>query len=328
MIYILIVFLILLLMISYYINNKDYLSPAFVFSLMFLMSVLDCAIYLPKWETTISFETALIIITGVLSFIIGTIIVGTYYNGRRKVIASSKSGQRARIVIPTWHLIVFGIFQLFISVMVLRQVVALTRPYVAAGGIPLAISTYQHLMKNTTLNLRFPTWLIYSSLITSSSGFFFGYVIAQNLHYRHKNGILLYANFFISAIGGILTGSRGNTLQMMMTAAFIFFFFLRNKKKKNAIKGKTVIKIITAAVILLYGFQFVAGLMGRSKGNSFGEYIAVYLGAPVKNLDLFITAKVTASTGQSETFLMQLNWWNSHFGSGSQNADFRLFLQN
>lgn len=306
---------------NYYLNNRDYLSPGTIFSFMFFLSSVVCAIYLPKWDTSISVDTALTIFTGVLSFSMATLCIRALDRRKKRAITMEEERRiTEKIYIPKVHLVIFFLFQSFISVMVLQQVLALTAPYLASAGISNAISTYQHLAKNTTLNLRFPTWLIYSSLVTSSSGFFFGYVIAHNLFYKHKNGILLYANFAISAAGSLLTGSRGNSLQMILTTAFILLFFYNSKRKGNLLKGKTFAKIMIAGAVLLIAFQWTAGLMGRSKGDSFGDYIAVYLGAPIKNMDLFLTKQVDASTGQGKTFLIQMNWWNSHFGSGEQNA--------
>ncbi len=318
MIIFLIIWLFILLAFSYYFNNRDYLAPSFIFVFMFLMSAIDCAIYLSKWETTISFDTIIIMGFGVLSFTLGTLLIKTFYmkSKKKNVLVINKE----RIIIPAFQLVAFFVFQMVISIMVLRYVVILTRPYVAGGGISTAISTYQHLAKNTTLNLRFPRWLIYSSIISTSSGFFFGYVIAHNFYCKHKNGVFLYANYILSVIGGALTGSRGTSLQVIVVTVFLFFFFYRSEHNQKYIKGKTIAKIVLYGVILLYLFQFAAGLMGRSKGNSFGEYISVYLGAPVKNLDLYITKTVEASTGETETFLMQMNWLSSHFGDGKQNA--------
>ena len=306
---------------NYYLNNRDYLSPGTIFSFMFLLSAVDCAIYLPKWDTSISVDTALTIFAGVLSFSLSALCIRALDRRKKRAITMEEERRiTVKIYITKVQLVIFLLFQSFISVMVLRQVLALTAPYLDSAGISNAISTYQHLAKNTTLNLRFSTWLIYSSLVTSSSGFFFGYVIAHNLFYKHKNGILLYANFAISAAGGLLTGSRGNSLQMILTTAFILLFFYKSKGKGTLLKGKTLAKIAIAGVVLLIAFQWTAGLMGRSKGDSFGDYISVYLGAPMKNMDLFLTKQVDASKGHSETFLMQMNWWDSHFGNGAQYA--------
>lgn len=323
MIYSLIILLLLLLVIGFWINNKDYLSPIFVFISAFFVSAFDCALNLSRWKTEISIDTVLVIFCGVFSFFIATIFASEicrkfsvkreskiYINENYNVKSGIKSIECSKI-----FLLFFICLQIITGVLILREIDSLTAPYRNGDNIASAIGMYQYLDKFTTLDLRFSSYLVYLFLFVSTSGYIWGYIASFNYIFFKKINIYILLNFILSCVLSMFTGSRGNALQMFVSVLIIFMILqrIKNKSKKHEIKN--MLMLIFAMCILLISFETFAGLMGRDNSLNLFDYISVYLGAPIKNLDLYISQKAAKTVPWGgETFLTQINWINGKLG--------------
>ena len=77
MIYILFVSIILILILAFYFNKKDLISPWFVVSFMFLIATLIAILNQNKWNTDISGITLLVIIISLICWGVGDILATT-----------------------------------------------------------------------------------------------------------------------------------------------------------------------------------------------------------------------------------------------------------
>lgn len=315
---ILCIVLLVILGINYVVFNKDYAAPSVIFCAVFFVSAVNCTVNLVKWETDISFKTLFVVLLGVLSFSIFSMLMHTR---RFSIKWSQKKNFFNLETEPVYYkcsksfCIFWLMLQVIVSMLIIQQVVNLTAMFGTNGSIASSISMYQYLDKFTTLDLRFPTVLAYIFIFTSTSGYVWGYILAYNLCYFKKIDILILLNFIMSCVTGMLTGSRGNSLQMFLAVIVMFLIFFQRNVKSTSKKFKTLLKIIIILAILLLTFEATAGLMGRDNSLYISDYLSVYVGAPIKNLDLFLEeGREIEKHWGSDTFQTQFEWLGTKLG--------------
>ncbi|WP_027623958.1 O-antigen polymerase [Clostridium lundense] len=308
--------LFVLVWLNYMLYNGDYIAPAFVFSFAFLISVCDMVLNLNIWKTSLSVNTVLVVVGGVIVFSICTFVVHTFYTLLRskRLVLQSLTEKRIPNYIrcKKWKLLLSILFQLICLVFVIKYVLSTTAKYGTDGSLSSAISMYQYLSKFTTLDMSFPLVITYSYILVSTSGYIWGYIILNNYCYYKKKNILVILNFIISFSSNFLTGSRGNSIQMLVALIVVYVCMMKQKRVSQVKNFKIIIKIFAIIICILFSFEFIAGLMGRDDSLGLFQYISVYLGAPIKNLDSFLEEyKKTSSIWGFNTFFMQIQWITS-----------------
>lgn len=323
------VFLFLLLPCCYFWEQQDYLAPSFLIIFTFFISTLECAFYLPKWQTNISSETVLLILMSLISFVAVTLFIKYCYVSTKKYTTKiylnneldNNSDSDEPIKVNKIILIFFALLQIAIFLLSAKEIVQLTSKYGTDGSLASAIAMYQYLGKFTTLNLSLPSYLAFGLIFITAIGMIWGYIIAYNICFFKKLNFLITLNFALSCIASMLTGSRGYALQMIVSALFIFLI-LQHKKNGTVVGSfKSVLKVVLILVILLLSFEGIAGILGRDNSLSLPDYISIYLGAPIKNLDIFLLRDTAQSTvWGGETFLQQINWMLNNMGKNPLTA--------
>lgn len=305
--------LIILLFINYNIFDKDIVAPAVIFILTFCVSFFDALLNLKIWDTTISADTIFVITIGAVAFTIISILLKSI---NKKNVNKNEILTRNYISISKWKLIVFLIFQLIVIFFIQKYVKELAGPYAKDGSLSASISMYQYLTKFTTLKLAFPKLLTYAYILSNSSAFIFGYVSIYNFFYSHKVNYLVILNMLVSMTGSFLTGSRGVAIQVILSIVIIYLLLYRDNG--GEIKLGILVKPLLVLVGLLLSFRFFAKLLGRDHSLGLFEYISVYLGAPIKNLDTFLNSSYQNGNNiwGFNTFSMQWQWINEKFDLG------------
>lgn len=312
-----ILILLIFLAIVFRVFNGDIVSPAFIFCFGFLLSFLDLLLSLRMWQTSISLQTGAIIILGAAIFTIVTVVVHmTSISLRNKTIKKNIYISQPNVLfnISSWKLILFFIFQLVVIHYMQKYVVLLTAPYGTNGSLSSAISMYQYLQKFTTLQINFPKPLTYAFVLSSSSCYVWGYVTIHNYYFSHKLNFWVLANLLVSLAGSFLTGSRGVAVQAVLALLVLYLMYYRDGGKKLNI-WKVLIVPVILGVCVLASFRFLAGVLGRDDSLGIFEYISVYLGAPIKNLDTFLATPPSVGTSiwGYNTFAMQWRWLANAF---------------
>lgn len=305
--------LIILLFINYNVFDKDIVAPPVIFILTFCISFFDALLNLGIWNTALSINTILIIVVGALVFTIVSVLLRII---SKKNVNKSEDIIVKYIDISKWKLMVFLIFQLVVIFFVQKYVKELAGPYAKNGSLSASISMYQYLTKFTTLKLAFPKVLTYTYILSNSSAFVFGYVAVYNFFYSRKINYLAIINMLVSMAGSFLTGSRGVAIQVILSLIIIYLLLYRDNGGK--IKLSVLVKPLLVLIGLLLSFRFFAKILGRDHSLGLFEYISVYLGAPIKNLDTFLNTGYHSSNDiwGFNTFSMQWQWINEKFSLG------------
>ena len=165
--------------------------------------------------------------------------------------------------------------------------------------------------------IALPGLLIYARTFCIASGYVWSYVLLYGIVYKHSNNQLLYIfNLISSVLVNIVLGSRNGLIQIIV-AMLVQLYFIHGKKNNwsKPIKIKTIVKMIIFGIIFLTLFQSFGNLLGRNSDYEFMHYIAIYLSAPIKNLDIFVTkGDFGAEINNWQTLLYVVNYISTTFG--------------
>lgn len=302
---------------------KDFIAPAFVFNITFLMATLNYITNYNKWGSQASLDFVLIVFIGItvysLTSIISEYMVSKFFsNNRYKTIGRYNTPE---IKVRNAIVILFIAFEIIISILFAKYLISVTAKYGTDGTLSSAVSMYQYLSKFTTVHFNIPSYVIYGYIIVTSSGYVWGYILENNYLYNKKVNLWILIAFLISIVSSLLTGSRGEVIHIIVT--MIIFYVVKKKLISSQKSIKTFINIVIIMIMLTLSFEGVAKLLGRDASLNMYDYISVYLGAPLENFNNYLKTfglnglDVTSIPG-ANTFRTQINWINSYRGLDGQ----------
>jgi oligosaccharide repeat unit polymerase len=129
----------------------------------------------------------------------------------------------------------------------------------------------------------------------------------------------------VYALATILTGGRNPLIQFVV--AFVVMYYLKHVQIYGKVKFnlKKVLSSFLIGIVALLAFSQFRTVVGRTESQNTWDYLAMYIGAPIKLFDKFVTDPVRIShqyIGQ-ETFPYL---WISFFGktiTNWSNLEFR-----
>lgn len=279
-IYILFVFLLIIFLINVQINNKFFGAPAVVFSFSFLMSSIWACAYAQKWELYLHINTFIVISSGVLIFSIVCLLT-KYVDHVCCVGYSQQIGLNNTLDVSNCKLLLFIAFDLinmFYRIEIIKDV---------TGAKSLSNAISKLYAEKSMLYLPFIVRQI--SVFIGASGYWFSFVLVNNYLINKRIQWLLVAAIGISVVSGSFWGSRGGPVCILLSIPAFFLLLSYRKNKRNR---KIEIKKIAFAILVLgaaiWCFPKIGDLLGRTTNIESGDYIAAYIGAEIKNLDLFL----------------------------------------
>lgn len=282
-------------LLAIYTVEKNVASPDFIFVAVFLVASINLLTNINRYEVIISFETVIIITAGSLFFILGTIVTKKVkINTNVRFNLKGKYFTAEEITVPSSVLILISLLNLFTTFYVAKQVVSLTRQFGFIGPALSAIGRYREL--GLIYGARMQLGLIPTILtaLSEANGYVFGCILANYLSNgttHNKHNIILQSICFVTAfISTFSQGSRGG-IYMILTSMFIF---LLNRHSMGTLNFKlsSIFKALLIVAILLLAFQYSALLFNKSWDVSFYEYLSVYLGDPIINLNSYVHEKI------------------------------------
>ena len=292
--------LIVLLYFGYISSKGKLISPQFGFVLSFIPQVFLAIFYVGKWNLNLSIETFLLLFLGVLLFIL-VCNFAQYVIKPIKLCKYSRKKNKITIIsgdqnVESWKLIVFIGFQCLTIGLLVRYLLSL------ASGVSLynAILFYRYTNLFAEDTFKISGLIRMMRTICVSSGYIWMYLLLRSIIYKDKtNKLFLLANIALSLINDVVLGARTG-IAIMIICGVVQYYFLNARKKgwKKAISFKAIFRILIIGCVFIASFQTLAEIMGRTLASeyNFMDYIAGYLSAPLKNLDVFINKGVFGST--------------------------------
>lgn len=280
MYFVLIVCLSLLFYLNYAMEGKKALSPGGLYCAVLILSAFYGLFWYREWELSeFRVKTVLVILTGAVCFSLAAWTVHVYAAQAGRSLRKVKK-QKQLIAVPVWKKVLMLAVQLYTVFLAVRFY----------GGtltqLPSAIMQYR--VASVQGNASLPKLL--SILLNTGmvNGYLCGYILVY--YFVHIKQIkVFWAVQWVLSIGiSLFGGSRGGAVSIIFVTFAVFLVLYGHLKQESADlrrdrRIRAAVLAAAAAGILL--FVKSAEWIGRTNEYSAEYYFAIYLSAPLKNLD-------------------------------------------
>ena len=281
---------------SYFIFRKRISNPTFLFASGFALQSLIGIFYIKKWQLNLHLNTFLVIALGVTEFFLTCVLINFIVKkAQNKKGNEIKNAKLTLIDIKLWKKLVLIAIIAVIGIIYLKSIykVVLDTGF-ESHKFKDVIARYDALLKFTETGIKIPFIASNLFLFTTACGYFFAYVIANNFLVNKKLDITNAIIFLICIILSTFSGSRTNSI-MLLVALFIDYVVLKEKanvgKSPLGKKELSIIGIVMVVLVVTF-FSFGKALGRNLDGLNKADYVAEYLGAEVKNLDIFLQTDI------------------------------------
>lgn len=318
--------------------NREPLAPPVVFALSIFTACFASVFYEDFYCLDLGMDTFLTIFCGILAFFCGYIIYGIYYkkNNRDMVLSIPRT---IPITINNKGYFIILIINILTVVLTYNFLMNTSSIY---GGMSLSERIFSYRVSYMFNKDLSPEELIpwYTNVlhdISYASILWMGYIWLVNINLLNKKidgrFFLILGLYFLSTL---LSGGRANIVYVFLALGIIFYILkMQTVKWTYSFSMKQILKsmIVGFFGIVLFFLSTVA--IGRGdRIVDFDTFLdelylgaGVYIAAPIKLLDLFITEEYLSDNGMPVgfyTFNHIFHWLGLHLGIKDwyQTADF------
>lgn len=314
--YILAMTMIGLLIVFFYAYNQEMASPVVAFLVPFSLATIDLIYNIDKWKVDLQWNTYVVIVGGTLAFLVACWFIKSFGESLRKhrgiVLWSSPSRLESKVepvFIPKLNYIFFAVLQGVTFLLCLNAVMTIARRYGVSGSVSALIAGYKNLKTFTTDNISLGKLNNIFYDFCYASGYVWFYILAKNYVASKKIEKWAVINLVLSIAIALEKGSRGGAVALICSGASMFILLWQQNSKKGKLSFKQIIGVIFIAALVVGTFQKTGELLGRVSTADFEGYLAVYLSAPIRNLDYFLRQNITAPDIFGKmTFVRMINY--------------------
>ena len=275
-----VVLLAVLMLISYFLFDKDLFAPPTIVSLGFLFTSL-CALYNEKlWELDFSSTTMWDIVSGVAAFIAGgliAVLLSTPFSGERRIGLSHKVSETKPIIIERWKTLVVIACQLITIIMEYTELRSITGETTWFGMVS-AFRNQTATVSPDEYTMTFSGILVLFLGANFAVAYVYSYIVGNNIAVRYKQPILNWVPIFCTLLTTFMQGYRGEMLRFWRAAGW--------KKSKEI--SRTIRIIAASVVVIAVVFVAMQRFVGRTITSDPLYYFTIYAGSSVAAFDLFI----------------------------------------
>lgn len=297
--------LIVLLIISYVSNEKVVLAPSFLFTASFVFSCFFATLFAQKWNLGPDIRTFLVIFLGCLEFIVISGVVKYFYGKSSDATTLRRLDiyEETWTMISTWKIYLIIFFEIITILITIKSLISIT----GTGNLSDAMYAYRRQLLFADDTQLIPSYVTLLRRFTSASGYFFGYLFIRKYLIEKKADFLLLIVIIVSGYCNILLGARTDAVVLVLGLWGYYYMYKRHQAGWR-ISGNTKLFVIGGAFLILFllFFKQIAVLQGRTIRSTGLDYVAEYVGAEIKNLDLFVQAgqlPVIPSMASSQTLI-------------------------
>ena len=217
----------------------DIISPAFIFSVGFLLAAIILHYNIDYWKVNISRTTVNLVCGGVGAFIIGSFIVSTSALGIN-ILKNKKSVQTTEIkpiILNKNFMMLMIIFYVVVEGLMLLSIRNIALQNGGGGSIFSLIGYYNNLAKGARASeVQLSVLLNQGIIVCIYLGFIWAYILINNFLYEKKIGKYVTILFLLSCLCGMISGSRGDSLMLTFCAVVMYIILVRKKNNKKLIK--------------------------------------------------------------------------------------------
>lgn len=301
--------LLLILGFAYVGNKQDVMSPGVLITFSFLFSSCWALAYTKAWSLEPSVQTILVIILGVFEFVVVTFVISQVMDN-----SIIKNKGLYWVDVSKLKLVLVLLIEILITLIAISSIKRVT----GVSNISDAIYVYRRTSLFSTHGFALPKMVYIGHYFCNAAGYFFGYILIKKLILLKKMDWLCIAVVVVSGYESTLYGSRTG-LFMLLFGLVAYWYLLKRIYVGRQLKIKTKYYIMGAfgLTAFLATFKQLAILLGREVSASAFDYLAIYLGAEIKNLDIFISQNrfpITTDIAHSQTFIFLSSFLAKLFG--------------
>lgn len=285
-----------LFLISYRIFDKDLFAPPTVVCISFLFSAL-CTLYNETaWALDFSFETTLVLLTGIGTFLLGGIIGVFLANGQNmnRFGFSHKVYPVQFIELSKVKILVVIAFQLLIIVWLYRHMTQ-TVGFIGVSWSNI-MSIYRHQSMHTLANemtMKMPSLLRQLVILGTDVSMVFCYIVGNNLAAKKKSLFLYWIPILLGIVLILMQGYRGGAIRLWVIIIVVWYTIQKRSDgwrfSQNA--ARMIRKMAISVLILAVLFTGTRELVGRKGGGnewSILDYVTFYGGCSIAALDQYL----------------------------------------
>lgn len=279
----------LLIIITFILFEGDFFQPAVILTLTYFISIASALVNRNVWGTELHFKTFGLILLGVATFIIVSLLTKLSYRPKVEGISYEELKEINPSKIIYVILLILNLVMLFLYTREIQKVVLFSGR--SFSNITDLISNYRYLsyysneveisgMINQLSKIIPATTLI--SLDIFINNYFITKQIKKNFIY-----LIPIAIFFVYAI---ISGGRLPLIRLVVGALLILYIYsVYGSPKSQLTKSfKMITRSLFAFLILIVLFFLLKFVLGRSSQEDFISYITRYMGGSIQLFDLFV----------------------------------------
>ncbi|ETA81773.1 hypothetical protein T472_0204605 [Youngiibacter fragilis 232.1] len=313
MIYILFVSLLVMLIISFFINKFDLLSPWLISISVFIISLLFVILNKDNWDISLSPYTVLIIIIAVLSIGIGETFARFVFRDTSPTLIPKAQN---RMKIP--RLINFFVYMFSVVVLIwyylrMREI----------AGIVGYSSGQQLLIQYARLGIlqygiSVGPVLAVATFLLRALSYVYTFIFLYNFYMFNKSRIKSEVYYLLPSIMYLvqysLSGSRGAIIEYFTYVIILIGIFLIKTKKSNIETNKRIAKYAVLGLLVFFiVFIFLGNLKGW-KGADVKSLLSIYTGGSILAFDNYLNLPKVPNEYFAEETLVGVNNLLSRIG--------------
>lgn len=323
--------------INYYIGKKDIFSPGFVFCGVFLFSEIVCILESQTFNLDFHYQTLLVLVVGFIAFTLVSWVSVKHYNSLNIVdLNRAKSGSLKSVHVNGLAVYLLIIIQIIVIGLFIGYLSSIATAYGQAElGLNGKIDLFDKLTKflpDDFKALQVPVPFLYRVLnpIAEAGAYIVIYVVINNYCFSKKLHLWTILPIILLCFQIILNGSRTPLFRIVTMMIFLVYMF-RIKNSSAVVRKRFVKGIIGLLGIVAISFIVILIIMGRGGTEmSLNRYLFIYTGAPLANLDIYLSAENINHSSQlfaQQTFRNLYQYLEKLTGFSTFGAPNILFFQ-
>ncbi len=279
---------VLLLWLISVIITKEIFSPCALILVSYILAIL-CAIYnIENWQINLHNNTFLVILVGLLSFFITSMIISVFMrkNNKMEVLKLTYINVDQNMVFLL-NLISFVIFCIY-TIYFFKGVGSFS----GFEQFSKAMTSYRYRVK--FLDEEYiPTIINFLSKFCRALAYVYSYILINNSIYSKQNNLKMkkYKKYILGIMIYIpmtfMGGGRFNLIIFILNCIVIWNFLYRKSSGKT-LNFKNLFKVVILLIIVIGIFSISRSLVGRTSKSGMLDYVTQYFGGSIHIFDMYM----------------------------------------
>lgn len=313
MLYLLLLVLVLIFVFVVFLD-KDIFSPSAIICESYILAVLCAMLNIKNWNISLSMNTFKMIIIGVLSFVIPSLILLHTYL-KRKQVDSNIDDKKKSFVLNKRIYLLFIVLQFITLFLYLYYVIKTVGGIQGLFNLSDIMQDYREGTSYGDLESQIPTFVNQCVKVSQLIAYISLYYLIHYKIIKRKNSlkIINIISIVLYLILSLLSGGRYRMISFFL-GTILMWFMLNSKIKESKVNLKSIVKVLSIVILILFVFSQSRTMVGRTSEDDFVSYISTYFGGSIQSLNLYLDDSYVKSEFFGKETFYAINNTLSKFG--------------